>query len=311
MSTWWNAAGGWPGYWFNVSGGVAAAGAPVTAIARYSTHIDVFVVSTDGRVYSTFWDSSSGWYNWFPVPATPSCRPDSAVTVIARTPNNLDLFTVAADGEIVSTWWNSSGGWPNYWFNVSGGVAAPGSQVSAVTRSSTHIDLFTIGTDGQVYTTFWDGGWHNWWQLGQRGFSGGQVAVVCRTPGDIDVFSVSAGGADPLAIGGNFVAGVCNSKWPVNGGWPVAWSTVKNGPDVFPPPVSVPNLVGQLDSDAQRIIAGLGLNSAVLAQETVNCNATPDIVVEQDPPPGVYNLPPGSTIYITIPNLTGCKTLPK
>jgi beta-lactam-binding protein with PASTA domain len=86
---------------------------------------------------------------------------------------------------------------------------------------------------------------------------------------------------------------------------------VKNGPDVFPPPVSVPNLVGKLDSDAQQTIAGLGLNSAVLAQETVNCNATPDIVVKQDPPPGVYNLPPGSTIYITIPNLTGCKTLPK
>lgn len=185
MSTWWNdTTGGWPGYWFQVSGGVAAAGAPVTAIARYSTHIDVFVVGTDNRAYSTFWDQSSGWANWFAVPATPACRPDSAVTVVARTPNNLDLFTVAADGEIVSTWWNSSGGWPNYWFNVAGGIAAPGSQVSAVARSGTHIDLFTVGTDGQVDTTFWDAstGWNNWWQLGQRAFPGGQVAVVCRTP---------------------------------------------------------------------------------------------------------------------------------
>jgi metallophosphoesterase (TIGR03767 family) len=311
MSTWWNdTTGGWPGYWFQVSGGVAAAGATVTAIDRYSTHIDLFVVGTDNRVYSTFWDASSGWYNWFPVPATPGCRPDSTVTVIARTPDNLDLFTVAADGSIVSTWWNSAGGWPNYWFNVSGGTAAPGSQVSAVTRAADHIDLFMVGGDGQVYTTFWDlSGWNNWWRLGQRAFAGGQVPVVCRTPNDIDVFTVSAGGADPLPSGGSSVAGVVTSKWPVNGGWPVAWSTVKNLPDDFPPPVDVPNLVGKLDSDAQRIIAGLGLNSSILVQPNVDCHATPNVVIEQDPTPGIYNLPPGSTIYITIPNLTGCKII--
>ena len=41
--------------WFQVSGGVASAGSPVTAIARYSNHLDLFVIGTDNRIYSTWW----------------------------------------------------------------------------------------------------------------------------------------------------------------------------------------------------------------------------------------------------------------
>ena len=43
MSTWWNAQRAAGAAWFQVSGGVASAGSPVTAIARYSNHIDLFV----------------------------------------------------------------------------------------------------------------------------------------------------------------------------------------------------------------------------------------------------------------------------
>ena len=45
---------GW-GNWFQVSGGVASPGSPVTAIARYSNHLDLFVIGTDNRIYSTWW----------------------------------------------------------------------------------------------------------------------------------------------------------------------------------------------------------------------------------------------------------------
>ncbi|WP_051807300.1 TIGR03767 family metallophosphoesterase [Actinoplanes subtropicus] len=308
MSTWWNTAGGWPGYWFQVSGGTAAAGATVTAIARSANHIDVFVVGDGNVVWSNFWDGATGWYGWFKVPGTPVCRPDSAVTVIARDPDKLDLFTVASNGAIMSTWWNSSGGWPGSWFQVSGGFAAPGSQVSAVARSATHIDLFTVGANGQAESTFWDvsSGWYGWFPLGQRSFPGSQVAVVCRTPGTIDVFSVSAGGADPLPSGGRSVAGVVNSRWPVNGTWPVAWSTVKNGADAFPPPVIVPNLVGKDTQTALSMIGDLGLNARVDANLTKDCNDPADVVIKQSPTPGAYNLPPGSTIAITVPNHLGC-----
>jgi hypothetical protein len=44
--------------WFNVSGGAAALGSPITAIARNPNHLDLFVTGTDGRIYSTWWDQS-------------------------------------------------------------------------------------------------------------------------------------------------------------------------------------------------------------------------------------------------------------
>ena len=47
-STWWDAASGWAN-WFNVSGGAAALGSPITAIARNPNHLDLFVTGTDGR----------------------------------------------------------------------------------------------------------------------------------------------------------------------------------------------------------------------------------------------------------------------
>jgi hypothetical protein len=59
MSNWWDQASGWAG-WFHVQGGIASAGgagSPVTAVARYAGHLDLFTVGTDNRVYSSWWDA--------------------------------------------------------------------------------------------------------------------------------------------------------------------------------------------------------------------------------------------------------------
>ncbi len=94
MSNWWDQASGWAG-WFQVQGGVASgggAGSPVTAVARYAGHLDLFTVGTDNRVYSAWWDVSSGWHGWFPIGSLQG-RPGSVVNVVARYSDHLDLFT--------------------------------------------------------------------------------------------------------------------------------------------------------------------------------------------------------------------------
>ena len=61
MSNWWDVNSGWAG-WFQLMGGIASpggAGSPITAIARYSGHLDIFTVGTDNRVYTAWWDVSS------------------------------------------------------------------------------------------------------------------------------------------------------------------------------------------------------------------------------------------------------------
>jgi len=102
-STWWDANGGW-GNWFNVSGGAAALGSPITAVARNPNHLDLFVTGTDGRIYSTWWDANGGWANWFNVSGGAAAL-GSPITAVARNPNHLDLFVTGTDGRIYSTWW--------------------------------------------------------------------------------------------------------------------------------------------------------------------------------------------------------------
>jgi hypothetical protein len=44
--------------WFNVSGGAAQLGSPISVVARRPDHLDLFVTGTDGKIYSTWWDPS-------------------------------------------------------------------------------------------------------------------------------------------------------------------------------------------------------------------------------------------------------------
>lgn len=56
-----DASSGWGGGWFNVSGGTAALGSEITAVARSPAHLDLFATGTSGLIYSTYWDQSTGW----------------------------------------------------------------------------------------------------------------------------------------------------------------------------------------------------------------------------------------------------------
>jgi IgA Peptidase M64 len=219
MSDWWDSASGWAG-WFHVSGGIASPGgngSPVTSIARYAGHLDLFTVGTDNRVYSAFWDVSSGWSNWFTI-GTLSARPGSTVNVVARNPNHLDLFTTASDGRTMSAWWDVNGGWAN-WFQVMGGVAAPGATVTAIARYPFHLDLFTVGTDNRVYSSWWDerSGWHAWFPLGtQTCRPSSTVTVVARHPDQLDLFTTASDGR------------IVSTWWNQAGGWG-SWFQVSGG----------------------------------------------------------------------------------
>ena len=210
MSDWWDQSSGWAG-WFQVSGGIASpggAGSPVTSIARYSGHLDLFTVGTDNRVYSCWWDRSSGWSAWFALGGIVAAA-GSTVNVVARYPDHLDLFTTASDGKIVSTWWDARSGWAG-WFQVSGGIASPGSPVTAISRYSNHLDLFTVGTDNRIYSTWWHDttGWAGWFNVsGGIAKPGSQVAAISRITEHIDVFVV---GSDSI---------IYSTWWDGSGGW--------------------------------------------------------------------------------------------
>ena len=103
--------------WFQVSGGVASAGSPVTAIARFPT------TSTCSPSAPTTASTAPGGTT---PPAGPagstspaaSASPAARSTAIQRYADHIDLFTVGSDSLVYSTWWDSSSGWAG-WFPLS------------------------------------------------------------------------------------------------------------------------------------------------------------------------------------------------
>jgi hypothetical protein len=219
MSNWWDVNSGWAG-WFQVQGGIASpgnGGSPVTAVARYAGHLDLFTVGTDNRVYSAWWDAASGWSSWFVI-GNLLCRPGSTVNVVSRYSDHIDLFTTASDGRVMSTWWDVRTGWAS-WFQVGGGVAVAGATVTAVARYPFHLDLFTVGTNNQVYSCWWDErtGWQPWFPIGSllcRPNS--TVTVVARFPDQLDLFTTASDGR------------IMSTWWNARTGWG-NWFQVSGG----------------------------------------------------------------------------------
>ncbi len=197
MSAAWEPAftDGWHGWW-HINGGMAAAGAPVTAVCRGRDKLDIFVVGTDNHVYTAAWRSDSGgWQGWWRIGSArfPAL---AQVAAVSRSLDKLDIFATANGGETLTAAWEPAftDGWHGWW-HINGGMAIPGAPIHAVSRSTDKLDIFVVGTDGFIYTAAWEpiftDWWHGWWRLnGGRATLGGAVTSVSRAPDKLDTFVV-------------------------------------------------------------------------------------------------------------------------
>ena len=205
-TSWWQDGSDWSGRndnWEPI-GGFFPAGAPVTAVARGSEHLDLFIVGNDGRVYTSSWNSGSDWTglndNWDSIGG--SFPAGALVTAITRGSDHIDLFVVSEDGRVYTSWWQNGSEWSGRnddWESI-GGFFPAGAPVSAVARGSEHIDLFVVGNDGRVYTSWWNSGsdWtgrnDNWDPIGGFFPAGSPVAAIARVPNHLDLFVVGEDG---------------------------------------------------------------------------------------------------------------------
>ncbi len=172
----------------------ARARTPISVVARYPEHLDVFAVANNGRTMSNWWDQSSGWAGFFHVQggiASPG-GPGSPVTSVSRFSGHLDLFTVGTDNRVYSCWWDAGSGW-HPWFPIGDLQCRPGSTVNVVSRYTNHLDLFTTASDGRVMSTWWHEGtgWAGWFQvMGGVAANGATVTAIARYGSHLDVFTV-------------------------------------------------------------------------------------------------------------------------
>ena len=162
---------GWHGWW-ELNGGRAAPGSPVTVVSRAPDKLDVFVVGLDGRVYTAAWESTftDWWHGWWPI-GNVQVPLGSAVHAVSRSQDKLDIFVTDVNGMVQTAAWEPSfTDWWHGWWLLNGGQAAPGAPVTAVSRSADKLDVFVVGLDGRVYTAAWEptftDWWHGWWPIG-------------------------------------------------------------------------------------------------------------------------------------------------
>lgn len=173
----------------------ARARTPMTVVARFPEHLDVFAVASDGRTMGNWWDAASGWAGWSQLSggiASPGGA-GSSVTAVHRYAGHLDLFTVGLDNRVWSAWWDERSGW-SVWSLLGTLVCRPGSTVTVVSRYNDHLDLFTTAADGRVMSIWWDArtGWaSDWFNVsGGVGAPGATVTAVARYPFHLDLFTV-------------------------------------------------------------------------------------------------------------------------
>jgi hypothetical protein len=167
--------GQWRGWW-NILTGVAPAGGIITAVSRDPGKLDVFLVSTDGGIYTAAWDqavANGEWRGWWRI-LNGAAQPGDAVAAVSRDPQKLDVFVIGTDDGIYTAAWDqavANGEWRGWW-RIPGGAAKTGSGVAAVSRDANKLDVFIVGQDGGIWTAAWDqdvsnAQWRGWWHVGE------------------------------------------------------------------------------------------------------------------------------------------------
>jgi len=216
MVSWWEG-------WWNLLGGRAAPGAPVTAVSRRANFLDVFVVGTDGGAYTCAWTPSTGWRGWWRIGS--AVFPQGAmINAVVRSTDHLDIFATDRSGRVLSAAWEPAftDGWHGWW-HIRGGAARPGAPVTAVSRSANKLDIFVIGTDGGCYTAAWEpafaDGWHGWWRILTPVFpQGSYVGAVSRSADHLDIFATDTGGRVLTAAWEPAFADGWHGWWHIRGG---------------------------------------------------------------------------------------------
>ncbi|WP_317971456.1 hypothetical protein [Paenibacillus sp. CCS19] len=220
-TTWWEASIGWaPGGWFQIHPETVFdhTTQQVTAIARGTGHLDLFVIGFDNAVWSTWWDAVTGWAagGWVQIHAeTTFDHTKQKITAVSRNESQIDLFVIGFDNAVWSIWWEAASGWsPSGWFQIHPGTFFDHTtqKITAISRNPNHLDLFVIGFDNAVWSTWWEPaiGWANWFQIHAGtvfDHTKQEIAAITRNPDQIDLFVIG------------FDNAVWSTWWETHSGW--------------------------------------------------------------------------------------------
>ncbi len=204
----------------------------IAAVSPALDRVDVFIVASDGGIYTTGrTGAATSWSEWARVGAASDVVPPlSPVAAVSTAPDRIDLFVVAADGVVYTTARVSDDA---TWADWSAVEADPAnarfplkSAVTAVSLQGGEVDLFAVASDGGVYNCTRAGGvWNAWSRIGHDSDT---VPLPC---------TVGAGSASPAQLsvfvtGGD--GGIYTTSRPSGGAIWTEWARAGGAADLVP-----------------------------------------------------------------------------
>jgi len=152
-----------------LDGFTAAPQSSVSAIERDDHQEDIFIVGSDGGIYTNWVVDHGSWNKWIRIGEKNFTTSQSTVTAIKRDDHQVDIFVVDLNGGIYTNWVVDHGSW-NKWIRIDdlsfpdGFTAQPESIVGTVRRDDHQQDIFVVGRDGVIYTNWVvdHGPWNKW-----------------------------------------------------------------------------------------------------------------------------------------------------
>lgn len=202
--------------WFSL-GGKVRTGSNVAAVSATKGGSSLFVIGTDGAIYSAYYDpriANPKWSNWFSLGG--QFRANSDVTAISAIEGGVSLFSVGMDGSVWSTYYDprvANPKWEN-WFSL-GGKVREKTSVSAVSATEGGVSLFVVGTEGGVYSAYYDPRianpkWSEWFGLGGKIAENTTISAVSAVEGGVSLFGI---GTDNGVYSAYFDPRIVNPKW--------------------------------------------------------------------------------------------------
>lgn len=164
----------------------------ITAAARPSGQLYVFVSTQDGKVWQRTWTESSGWRPWAPVKQN-SWDWVMSVSAAVRHDGTLDLVGLGTDGNVYHRWQAREGSDFSPWGTL--GKPAGGIWLTPAVASGKGVDIIVSSdvTNGFYQRSWRSGsGWDRWVYRGapNAGITDEVAATAKRSGGDFDVFAV-------------------------------------------------------------------------------------------------------------------------
>jgi hypothetical protein len=242
----WDISNGGPNHWQGLAGtlgnnvGVSWPNTPVSGIARYETHMDVFSAPASfgfpAQFPSQWWDSSVGWntfeindvYNNVNLPA-----PGLPLSVTARNADTMDVFYLSEGGEIMDVGYDTTHGWSphaassaNLSEGSNGSTAKPVNlgAPTGISREWDLLDVFAVDGGGTIWgweysasaaTPVWRGPFSITAAAnGPKVSARTHIAAFSRNSNRIELFAVDDSGAVQSFVWNNTAWSFVNNVLP-------------------------------------------------------------------------------------------------